>query len=75
MRLHLIVGYYKGADRDREMPNVIDAWDEYCVDGNEQGFEDAIKKAKEDCEDVRLLDLNIPEKAVTSLFDVPVVEL
>lgn len=48
------------------------AWDEYCIDENQEGFDEDCKKAKEswgnDLETARLVDIDIDEDGLRSLF-------
>ena len=74
MILHLIVGYYAGQDRSREMPSILDVWDEWTRESNEEGFHEAVAKAGAAHKDIRLLDVSIPDDAVTSLWAVPEVQ-
>ncbi len=74
VKLHLIVAYYKGQDRDRELPSVIDVWDDMCVADNWEGYQSAVQKAVGEHGDPRLLMVEIPERALTGLWDVPTVQ-
>lgn len=76
MRIRLIVGQYKESYPGEYMPNVLDAWDEYTLDENHEGFEEKLRKYEGwvesgDIEAVRLLDVEIPDDAVLDLFKVP----
>ena len=79
MRINLIVGQYPQQYDGQYMPNVLDAWDEYTMEDNYQGFLEAVGKyegwvAKGDLEAVRVLAVNVPDEAVLDLFKVPVVD-
>jgi hypothetical protein len=56
-------------------PEVLDAWDENCLDENYEGFEESLAKIKSqsDFADVRVLAVDVPDEAVYDLFEVPVV--
>jgi hypothetical protein len=72
MKIYLIV---MRTDSDLEMPYVIDAWDEWTVDGNFDGWESEVKKQKEkNGDNVRIGIVEIPDDFLSSLFAIPVVE-
>jgi len=55
---------------------VAGAWDEYTLDENPSGFEDDVKKAQGEhgADNVRILDVKIPEDALAYAFEIPQVE-
>jgi hypothetical protein len=73
--VRLIIAQYKQSYPHELMPNVVDAWDEYTMDSNPEGYQEALDKhrAKEgdDYEygGVRELIVELPQSAVTKLFD------
>lgn len=76
MRIRLIIGQYPQQYDGQLMPNVLDAWDEFVLDDNQEGFDKKLAEyeswvLKGDLEAVRVLDVTIPDFAVTTLFDIP----
>lgn len=49
-------------------PWLVDAWDEYSIDGNPSGWEEAIEKAQGDASDIRILELQADWDAVKAAF-------
>jgi hypothetical protein len=80
IKLHLIVAQYKQAYGGQYMPNVVDCWDEYALEDNYEGYQEALTRhhAKEGTDyeimGVRELTVEIPESAITGLFKVAVVK-
>ena len=60
----------------KEMPFVVDAWDEYSMEENDTGFDEALKEAQATHVDraVRVLTVEVPDDVVNNLFKVPVVK-
>lgn len=59
---------------DGDMPWVVgDAWDEYSIEANSEGYVRAREKAIKDY-DAREIIVSIPKEAVLDLFDAPVVD-
>lgn len=52
---------------------VVDAWDEYQIDGNVEGFREAVEKARAlpHYSSVRVVDVRIPYDEVEKLFLTP----
>lgn len=76
MRIRLIVGQYPQSYDGQLMPNVLDAWDEFVLEDNYEGFAEKLAEyeswvTKGDLEAVRVLDVIVPDIAVTGLFDIP----
>jgi hypothetical protein len=73
MDIHLIIVQYKGCPIPQYMPNVVDAWDEYTLEDNWRGFEEALAKAKANdaYEEVKTAIVSIPANDILSLFDTP----
>lgn len=46
MMLFVLFGYKDVHVRDDLAPEALLVWDEYCVDENPEGFEEAVQKAK-----------------------------
>lgn len=57
-----------------EMPWVQGAWDSFTIDENPAGWQEAIQKAQEahGAENVRIIRLAMPERALSGAFDIPV---
>ena len=66
MRLYVIVV----KDKNDETPWVVNAWDEYSVDENYQGFNEEVEKAKRAHKDgeVRVGIIRVPGNVLDSLF-------
>lgn len=62
MKLHTIwrPPYVSG-----DMPELFDAWDEWTIDANPEGYKEKLLKAGPRA---RVLIVNIPEKAASGLF-------
>lgn len=64
--------------RPDDTTELMVAWDEYCVDGNPEGFEEALAEARKswgsDLVDDRPLAIEIPDEAVERLFEHKVVK-
>lgn len=78
MRIRLIIGQYPQQYDGQLMPSVLEAWDEFTLEDNQQGFNEKLAEyeswvAKGDLEAVRLLDVTIPDFAITTLFDIPTI--
>lgn len=75
MRIRLIVAQYKQRYEGQYMPNVMDAWDEYVLDENGEGYQEKLQKYQamvpNELEWVRELDVTVPDDVITSLADVP----
>lgn len=66
MDLHLIMGLH---DRGPyEWITVESGWTEYDVEVNGEGYYKDIEKAREKCDDVRVLVVSVPADSVTDLF-------
>jgi hypothetical protein len=79
MIVKLIVGQYPQDYAGQYMPNVLDAWDEFVLEDNYEGFEQSLAKHEKmvqdgDLEAVRVLNIFIPDNALTKLFEPPTVE-
>lgn len=57
---------------DGEYPELIEAWDEYSVDGNWEGWDEAVKKGiasiGTDLDQYRIIELNVSYEAVQNAF-------
>lgn len=66
-----------GLRRGETMPELMVAWDEYCVDANGEGFVEALVEARKswgsDLVDDRPLAIDIPDQTIERLFKRPVV--
>ena len=53
-----------------------EAWDEYTIDENPEGFDEAIEKAHKEYggDHVRVLQVRIPKGSLAKPFEVPTVE-
>lgn len=61
---------------DAEMPWILGAWDEYTIDGNEQGFLDAIAQYRRSMPsaDIRTAQIEVPESFLESIWKPVVVQ-
>lgn len=68
----MIVKTMWGKRAGEPMPELMVAWDEYCVDGFQEGFEDECEKARESWKDeletYRMIDVAIPQAALDAAF-------
>lgn len=75
MDIHLIIAQYRGCSIPQYMPNVIEAWDEYMLDDNYEGWKAALDAAQakvgDDYEAVRVMIVEVPDQAVVNLFEPP----
>jgi hypothetical protein len=75
MRIRLIVAQYKCHYPGEFMPNVVDAWDEYVLEDNDRGYQEALAKHEamvpNGYEWVRELDVTVPDDVIEGLADVP----
>ena len=68
MDLYLIMGLH---DRGPyEWATVESGWTEYDIDANGEGYDEAIEKAREECDDVRVLVVSVPAEQIDGLFKV-----
>lgn len=74
-RIRLIIAQWKCSYPGELMPNVVDAWDDYVLQDNWDGYEEALKSHRDrvgtDYEWVRELDVQVPESVVSALAFVP----
>lgn len=56
MKLHVIFGQRIGRYEGQYAPEVIDCWDEYMVDENPEGFQQAIHNAQAKVPNDRIVD-------------------
>ena len=75
-KMTLIFGMRKRNYEGEYAPELLDAWDEYTMTENYEGFNEKFNKFKRDPEfsEVRLMEIAIPEAAVYGLFEVPTLE-
>lgn len=73
MNLHILFGLSPEQRDDDLAPEAILVWDEYCVEGNPEGWNDAVAAAKEETpeRDIREVIVIIDEEKLCNLFDVP----
>lgn len=79
MRIKIIIAQYPQSYPGQYMPNVVDAWDEFTLEDNWEGFETSLKKHEAlaldgTYEGVRVLDVIVPDASVLALFQTPTVE-
>jgi hypothetical protein len=71
MKLHIIMGLRP----DSEVPEAIDCWDEYTIDANPEGFDEAVAKAKEKIPSffstVDVVVVSVSTKAVMAILSPP----
>ena len=76
MRITILLGQRK-IDPE-SVPEVMAAWDEYCIEENPEGWDDECEKAKRSWGDdllaYRLVDLIVPDEKLLALFEVPSIE-
>ena len=58
------------SDQDCEATWLVDAWDEYTIDANYEGFEAAVKKAREESETghIEIIKCSIDDDKVLAAF-------
>lgn len=73
----LVIAQYTQRYAGEYAPNVVDAWDEYVIADNNEGFNESLAKHEarvgKDYEWVRTLVVTIPQDVVFSLADPPTV--
>jgi hypothetical protein len=80
MKVRLIIVQYKCLYPGQFAPNVADAWDEYTLEDNYEGFEKAVAEHEArrgvdyERDGVKVLDVEVPTSAVEALFEVPTVK-
>jgi hypothetical protein len=52
---------------------IIDAWDEYSIDNNKEGWDESLKRARHEYPHVRVIVLSVGGAAIMAAFDPPVV--
>lgn len=62
-------------DSEPDAPWVVDAWDEYSIENNPSGWDDAVTKAKKENENIRITVSLIDYNAVVKTFQPAKVEL
>ena len=68
MDLYLIMGLH---DRGPcEWATVESGWTEYDIDADREGYDEAIEKAREECDDVRVLVVSVPAEQIDDLFKI-----
>ncbi len=73
MRISLIVGMIK--DTHDELLEVLGAWDEYCIDSNPEGFDEAVDEIRRrNTHEIRIVDVEVSEKSLRELFKTPKLE-
>ncbi len=71
MILKILFGQFE----PESVPEVLVCWDEYCLDANFEGYEEACKTAKALCKDFvafRELDVEIDERELCEIFEAPI---
>jgi hypothetical protein len=76
MEIRLIIGQYPQRYPGQYMPNVLDAWDEYTLEDNWEGYEEKLNQYKSwvekgELEGVREMVIRVPTDTVLALFDPP----
>lgn len=73
MRITVLLGLRRS--EPSAAPEVMAAWDEYCIDSNPEGFEEECENAKklwgDDLLDHRLVDIKVSERELRALFETP----
>jgi len=61
---------------DAEAYEVSDAWDEYVIYANPEGYRAALKKVQRNSgvDKVRVMDVEVPDEAFPKLWEVPTVK-
>lgn len=77
MKVNLIIAQYNVSYPGELMPNVMDAWDEFALEENFEGYEESLKRYEArvglNYEWVRVLVVDIPDDVVENLNKPPVV--
>lgn len=73
MKIYLIVAKYHDTYADATMPSVVDAWDEYTMDDNPEGYPESLRQHLDQVgrggyAGVNELTIEIPDEAVRKLF-------
>lgn len=71
-----IYGLFVTREGNTEFPEMVDAWDEYTRDENEDGYQDAVGKwqSETDVDAFAVVEFELPEQAVmNALYPDPVV--
>ena len=77
MQIRTLWGQRKNSYAGETLPELMVAWDEYALDDNSIGYEQAKKDEiaawGDDLVAVRELVIDVPTETITAMFDVPVV--
>lgn len=67
MDLHLICARFY---EDGEGDEILDAWDEWTLDGNEEGFEEKVQALRIEYPkaDIRVAIVEVPDKFFSNVF-------
>lgn len=76
MNITLFLAYYDGDNVARELPRVVDAWDEFQIDENPTGFREAVTQAQANpgVATLRLVQIGIDDETIRELWETPLVE-
>jgi hypothetical protein len=66
MQISAIFGIF--TEEFDETPTLMEAWDEYSIDENLEGWEEAIKKARANAREIRIINWDIPVNEVLKTF-------
>lgn len=71
MKLHVIFGQREERYEGQYAPESLDCWDEYSVEENPDGFEEAIKKHRDSKEFVRVevVKINVNGKQIRDILN------
>lgn len=78
MKVRLIIAQYPVRYAGELAPNVVDAWDEYTLEDNYEGYEQSLRSHEamvgKEYEAVVVLNVNVPDAAIDALFQVAEVD-
>ena len=76
MKFHMIIGKREDLYEGENAPELLDAWDEYSVAENHEGYTEKLRSLEDSdgFEAVRVLIVKVPDEAVDKIFETPIVE-
>lgn len=63
-----VLSIWAVVESESDAPWLVEAWDEYVVDGNYEGWLEAINKAKAEYGDIRILTTSVDYEAIQRAF-------
>ena len=53
---------------------LVEAWDEYSIENNHEGWAAALKKAEDSYDEIKVVKLNVSEKTLEKAFEIPCID-